>query len=101
MHLMALILAMCVALPRSANAMIFYSTADPTFNTTAPSGDLVGSGWQWVGTWQGLQGTPIGPHHFIAAQHIGGSVGDSFTLGGVTYTTTAFFDEPDSDLRIL
>ena len=80
--------------------MIFYSTADQTYNTTAPTGALAGSGWQWVGYWGAFQGTPIGPHHFLAARHIGGNVGDSFTYGGVNYTTTAYYDDTASDLRI-
>ncbi len=84
----------------SAPAVIFYSTADPDFNTTAPIGSLANSGWQWVGSWAGFQGTPIGPHHFLTARHVGGNVGDVFALGGVNYTTTAFFDDTVSDLRI-
>lgn len=81
-------------------AVIFYSTGDPDFNTTAPTGALANSGWQWVGTWGGFQGTPIGAHHFITARHVGGAVGDAFVLGGVAYTTTAFFDDSASDLRV-
>jgi len=84
----------------SLQAMIFYSTADPNYNTTAPTGMLANSGWQWVGVWGGFQGVPIGPKHFIAARHIGGTVGDPFVLNGVTYTTVAVFDDTLSDLRI-
>jgi len=40
----------------SLQAMIFYSTADPNYNTTAPTGMLANSGWQWVGVWRGLSG---------------------------------------------
>lgn len=81
-------------------AVIFFSTSDTNFNTTPPTGSLADSGWQWVGKWGGFQGAPIGPHHFIAAHHVGGAVGEPFVLDGVTYTTTAFFDDPASDLRI-
>jgi len=81
-------------------AVIFYSTADVNYNTTAPTGTLANSGWQWVGYWGSFQGAPIGPHHFLAARHIGGTVGDPFILNGVTYTTTAVFDDTLSDLRI-
>ncbi len=81
-------------------AMIFYSTGDPNFNTTAPANSLANSGWQWVGNFDGYQGTPIGPHHFLSARHIGGTVGDPFILNGITYTTTAYFDDTLSDLRI-
>ncbi len=81
-------------------AMVFLSTGDPNFNTTEPAGLLAGSGWRLVGTWGGFQGTPVGPHHFLAAHHIGGAIGDPFVLNGVAYKTTAFTDDPASDLRI-
>ena len=84
----------------SAPAVIFFSTADPNFNTAAPTGSLANSGWDWVGSWAGFQGTPIGPHHFLTARHVGGNVGDVFVLSGVNYTTTGFFDDTVSDLRI-
>jgi hypothetical protein len=93
------LLAASLASP-PARGVIFYSTADPTFNTSAPTGTLANSGWQWVGSWEGYQAVPIAPQYFLAAHHIGGSVGDSFTLNGVSYTTTAYFDDTVSDLRI-
>jgi hypothetical protein len=93
----ALILA---ALSAPAGAMIFYNTGDPSFNTTAPTGSLSGSGWQWAGNWGGYIGTPIGPRHFLTAAHVGGSVGDAFVFGGVNYRTIAIFDDPLTDLRI-
>ena len=83
-----------------AGAMAFYSTADPNFNTTAPTGALAGSGWQWVGTWGGFQGVPIDAHHFLAANHVGGTVGDPFVLNDVTYTTVNTFGDASTDLRI-
>jgi hypothetical protein len=83
-----------------ARAVIFYSTADPTHNTTAPGGSLADSGWQWVGSWNSVQGTVIGPHHFITARHVGGTVGEPFLFQGVNYTTVAFSDDAGSDLRI-
>jgi len=83
-----------------ARAVIFYSTTSPAYNATAPTGSLAGSGWQWTGTWGGYEGTPIGPYHFLTAHHVGGNVGDPFVFAGVAYTTTAYFDDPVSDLRI-
>src|SRR5580658_535399 len=85
----------------TARAVIFYATGDPTYNTTAPTGTLAGSGWQWVGSWEGFAGTPIGQSYFLAARHVGGSVGDPFVFNGVTYTSIAFFDDSSSDLRIV
>src|SRR5580692_3993866 len=83
-----------------ALGVIFYATGDPTYNTTAPTGSLAGSGWQWVGSWDGYAGTPIGESYFLTAQHVGGNVGDPFVFNGVPYATTAFYDDTSSDLRI-
>jgi len=90
--------SLCLAPPMGA--VIFFSTSDPIHNTTAPTGALAGSGWQWVGSWAGYQGTPVGPHHFLTARHVGGNAGEAFVLDGVSYTTVASFDDPQSDLRI-
>jgi hypothetical protein len=84
----------------SSRAIIFYSTGDPNYNTTAPGGSLTNSGWQYEGIWGGFLGTPIAPKYFITAQHIGGAIGQTIVFHGVPYTTTAVFDDPDSDLRI-
>lgn len=83
-----------------ARAVIFYATDDPAHNTRAPTGELADSGWQYQGSWMGFLGTAIAPNYFITASHIGGNIGDPFTFRGVTYTTTAVFDDPNSDLRI-
>ncbi len=97
-HRFLLVGSFCLALCPAAQAVIFYSTADPTYNTTAPTGPL--AGWQWVGNWGGYQGTPIGANYFITARHVGGTIGNPFILNGVTYTTNAFFDDTVTDLRI-
>ncbi len=100
LYFSALTLCMAWLLASSARAVIFYATSDLSYNTTAPTGGLAGSGWQWVGLWVGFQGVPIGPQHFLAARHIGGSVGDIFSFNGTDYTTVAFQDDTLSDLRI-
>ena len=84
----------------AAHAVIFFSTSDPNFNTEPPADELAGRGWELQGSWSFFLGTPIGPRHFITAKHLGGVVGDKFSLNGIEYTTAAFFDDPDSDLRI-
>ncbi len=90
-----------LALGFPVHALIFSSTGDPAFNTTAPTGPLADSGWQFQGLWQGyLSGTPISPSYFITAQHAGGVVGSEFVLGGFTYHTTAAFPHPTADLTI-
>ncbi|HVY69712.1 MAG TPA: hypothetical protein VHH73_07260 [Verrucomicrobiae bacterium] len=93
-------LALLLAGGVCGRAVLFYSTGDPAYNSTAPSGSLAGSGWQYEGNWNGFLGTVIAPSYFITASHIGGAVGQPFLLNGVSYTTTAFFDDPVTDLRI-
>jgi hypothetical protein len=84
----------------AAQAIIFYQTADPAYGSTAPTGTLLDSGWQLQGNWIGFLGTPISAHHFVAANHIGGSVGDPFVFNGATYTTIAVSHDAESDLTI-
>jgi hypothetical protein len=95
-----LVLAACLAVPSVASAIILYGSGDPQRNTTPPTGSLTNSGWQFQGQWGGFLGTPISPRHFLAAKHVGGSVGDAFVFRGVTYTTTAVYDDAQSDLRL-
>jgi hypothetical protein len=94
-------------------AIVFEATADPTHNTTAPTGTFANSGWQYEGTYGAYLGTMIAPQYFITAQHFG-TQGSTFTQsslfnGGsdVTYNidTTAnggagYWDIAGTDLRI-
>jgi len=82
------------------SAVILYGTGDPSANTSAPTGAPAGSGWQYQGQFGAFLGTVIGSNYFITAKHIGGSVGQTFTFGGVSYTTTAVFPDSSSDLQI-
>ena len=50
-----------------AAAVLFYSTGDPTYTTSAPAKTLKNSGWQYQGLWAGFNGTVIGPDCFIGA----------------------------------
>lgn len=81
-------------------AVILYGTGDPTANTTAPIGTLANSGWQFEGQFGSFLGTVIASNYFITAKHIGGSVGQNFVFNNVSYTTTAVFPDPFSDLQI-
>ncbi|MGI9173419.1 MAG: hypothetical protein ACR2F0_08935 [Chthoniobacterales bacterium] len=83
-----------------ADAVILLGTGDPTANTTAPTGDLANSGWQYEGIFGGFLATPIAPNFFITAAHIGGGVGQTFTYGGVNYTTQQAYNDPFSDFII-
>jgi hypothetical protein len=82
-----------------AKAVIFYSTADSSHNTSA-TGTIAETAWSYEGQWGSYLGTAIGSHFFITAKHVGGSDGNSFVLNGVSYTTTQHFDAPAGDLRI-
>jgi len=92
----------------AVQAVILFSTGDPSANTTAPTGDLSGSGWQYEGYWGGFAGTPIAPNFFISAHHIG-QAGSVFTFQGVDYHLVPTgdsnnpyvnFEDPFSDLII-
>jgi hypothetical protein len=97
--LTGLFVGLCVFLP-TAQAVLFSSTGDPGYNTTAPSGSLTASGWQWEGAFGSYLGTAISSEYFITAKHIGGTVGSSFSLNGSNYTTTAVYTDPGADLAI-
>lgn len=111
----ALVLAASLSVIPTAEAILFYDTADPTHNTTVPTGIYADSGWQYEGVYGGFLGTMIAPQLFITAQHIGlqGATfisSDVFngTASDVTYTIDAsanggigYWDIPGTDLRIL
>jgi hypothetical protein len=81
------------------DGIILYRTGDATANTTAPAGSLVNSGWQYEGIFGDYLGTPIAPHFFITAQHIGPN-SDKLVYRGADYTIVKSFDDPASDLSI-
>src|ERR1041384_576439 len=82
------VLAMLAAMALPAKALIFYGSGDPEYNTTTPASEP-NSGWELQGNWGVNLGTPIGPHHFITANHVGGAVGDPFYFRGVSYATVS------------
>lgn len=90
--------ALFFMLVAAAHAVILFRTGDPTANTTAPTGALAGTGWELQGTFGNFLGTPIAPHFFITARHIGGA--ENFSFGGRAYTVLRSFDDPESDLAI-
>jgi hypothetical protein len=89
-----------VVLTGPSRAVILYGTDDFNVNTTAPTGPLANSGWQYEGQFGSFLGTAIASNYFVTAKHIGGSVGQTFTLNGTNYTTTAVFPDPSSDLQV-
>ncbi len=82
-----------------ASAVILLRSGDPTANTTAPTGELAGSGWQFEGMFGAFLGTAIGPHHFITAKHIG-KVSDAFVFHGTNFPVVNGFPDLQSDLQI-
>lgn len=89
-----------VFLPCLSSGVVFFSTADPAFNTTAPEGNLTASGWQWQGYWDQFLGTPIASNYFITAKHVGGSTNDLFFLNGESHSVKAAFRHPVADLTM-
>jgi hypothetical protein len=79
-QLLGLILSAGLLVTASSKAVILYGTDAPSINTTAPSGELAGSGWQYEGLFDGFLGTVVASNYFVTANHISGSVGDVFFL---------------------
>jgi hypothetical protein len=98
---LAIALATAALLPLSerSGAVILFATGDPSANTTAPTGPLAGSGWQYQGMFGSFLGTPIAPQFFITAKHVNTS-GIALDFGGQSYPVAKQFNDPNSDLSI-
>ena len=79
--------------------VLLLGTGDPAANTTAPTGELADSGWQYQGRFGDFLGTAIGRNCFITAKHLGGA-GSVFTFRGVDYPVVERIDDRWSDLTI-
>ena len=99
-QILGLVLSAGLVFTSPSKAVILYGTDDPSINTTAPDGELAGSGWQYQGYFAGFLGTVIASNYFVTANHISGSVGDVFYFNGNSYTTTAVFRDMASDLAV-
>ncbi|MDQ6765546.1 MAG: hypothetical protein M3Z22_05535 [Verrucomicrobiota bacterium] len=86
-------------LATEARGVILLGTADPAANTTAPTGVLAGSGWQYEGIFGGFLGTPIAPNFFITAKHIGAS-SSVLQFNGVSYPVVRQYNDAFSDFSI-
>ncbi|HYO11208.1 MAG TPA: PEP-CTERM sorting domain-containing protein [Tepidisphaeraceae bacterium] len=84
--------AAALAIAPAAVRAVVLASGDPAANRAAPTGLIANSGWQYQGNFRGFQGTPVAPHYFVTAAHIGGGTGDSFSLNGETHQTVAFSD---------
>ncbi|MBC8136484.1 MAG: hypothetical protein H8F28_11405 [Fibrella sp.] len=67
---------------------------------TPPTGSYRDSGVQFTGNWGSFVGTAVGPHHFITAGHVGGGIGDVFTLNDKEYTAEGLTAVEGTDLAI-
>ena len=79
---------------------MLYRTGDAGANVSAPGLLFPHQGWDYEGFWGGNLGTPIAPHFFISAAHIGQAGGTTFSLQNVNYTVLRGFYDPQSDLVI-
>lgn len=89
----------------SSPAVILLGTGDLNANATAahpPEGDYRNSGLQFQGSFGPVPFsiTPIGPGHFLAADHVGFAPGVVVIFRGVQYTATGFTTIPGTDLRV-
>jgi hypothetical protein len=83
---------------RPAGAII--TKQAPGRNLSAPTGEYAGRGWEFTGRWGGFLGTPIAPHYFVTAKHLGGAVGQKLFYRGAAYTAVESLPCPDSDLAV-
>ena len=96
---LGVIVVAALAGSRSSEAIILARTGDPSANTTVPTNDPAGSGWNYEGQWGSFLGTPVAPHFFLAAAHVG-QADSKLVYGGVNYPVIAGFQDPFSDLII-
>lgn len=83
-----------------SEGVVFFSTSDHNFNTTAPEGPLTNSGWQLQGYWSFFLGTPIASNYFITARHVSGTTNENFIFEGKAYSPTIAFHHPVADLTV-
>ena len=96
-----------------ARAVVFYETADPFYNSTAPSAAYEDSGWQFQGLFGGFLGTMISPQLFITATHVGvqsstfvssaafnGTADVTYTIDAAANGGAGYWDIAGTDLRI-
>ncbi|MEK7609611.1 MAG: hypothetical protein AAB470_00630 [Patescibacteria group bacterium] len=55
----------------------------------------IGRGADSVGIFNSTAGVVVSSNYFLAGNHVGGNVGDTFTINGITYTTIAKTNDPN------
>lgn len=91
--------ALALTITTGVHAVILLGDGRPATNTTAPTGTLLGSGWQYQGAFGDYLGTPIAPQFFMTAQHVAGASA-TIVYGGTTYSLLQRYDDPFTDLTI-
>lgn len=95
-----ILLLLLVALLSPCEAYALVTLGAPGRNLHRPTGALAESGWQYQGKWGGFLGTAIGPYHFLTAKHVGGKLGDHFTLDGEDFKTVQSVPIQGCDLAV-
>lgn len=94
----------------SGHAMLFLDNTSTaaSFNATAPTGALAGSGWDLTGNLNSFVGVPIDGRYFVTAKHAGWNNATQYSVtfasgpnqGSFNASKTAHWDDPNSDLRV-
>jgi hypothetical protein len=87
-----------VILTAPVSAVILHSSANR--NTSAPTGSLANSGWQWQGQFGNFSATVISKKYIITAGHFNAAVGTSLVINGNSHRTVQMWGDPETDLRI-
>ena len=107
------LVSLCLLMVTPAGAVIYYDQESPSYNTTAPSGGLANSGWQYEGYFGSYLGTMISPNLFITAAHIGvasstfdydsnfsGTTSVSYNIDTSFNGGVGYYNIPGTDLNI-
>lgn len=93
------LVASCLVSHDRAEAVVILGSS--AGNTSAPTDPDLATRWNQVGNFGSFMGTPISSQFFVTAKHLGNLTGQSITfLDTSSYTTTARFTDPSSDLAI-
>lgn len=89
----------CTLTATPAAAVIIIGSA--AGNTAAPTDPGLATRWSQVGDFNDFLGTPIASQFFLTAKHLGNLTGQAITFPDASsYTTTAAFFDPASDLAL-
>jgi hypothetical protein len=96
--LLAVIAGIVPIAAERAGAVILYRSEQR--NLTAPTGAFTNSGWQLQGQYGAFLGTPIAPHYFITANHIGGAASVPLVFQGHSYFGDTTFNGGQGGIRV-